>query len=206
MLLGAGRDLCRDHDQQEHDQQGRQPVLAAVGVEAIGVDRVARPDPPQRQEHQHEVQELLRRDVAVVRFAQDLAGVAAGRRRKSGRRTAPARSRAGAGRNISGPSRGHHRPSNPAMHCEVACPRAGAGSQPIGEGVPRVDNLEQAVRRSCRLRFHAWCESRRLHPASRKSSRSTSGDSSSFFPAGGAAAFGFHGANIDTCITMQVFA
>ena len=53
-------------------------MLAAVGVEAIGVDRVARPDPPQRQEHQHEVQELLRRDVAVVRLAQDLAGVVQG--------------------------------------------------------------------------------------------------------------------------------
>jgi hypothetical protein len=72
MVLGAGRDLRRDHDQQEHDQQGRQPVLAAVGVEAIGVDRVARPDPPQRQEQQHELQHLLRRDVAAVRLAQDL--------------------------------------------------------------------------------------------------------------------------------------
>jgi hypothetical protein len=53
-------------------------VLAAVGVESIGVDRVARPDPPQRQEDQDEVQELLRRDVAVVRLAQDFAGVTQG--------------------------------------------------------------------------------------------------------------------------------
>ena len=131
MLLGARRDLCRDHDQQEHDQQGREPVLAVVGVEAIGVDRVARPDPPQRQEHQYEVQELLRRDVAVVRFAQDVAGVAQG----DDENQVEEQLEPGCAPVVSKyrvPSRDHHRPSSPceAINGDQPRPSPAIGSGP----------------------------------------------------------------------------
>jgi hypothetical protein len=50
-------------------------MLAVIRVEAVGIDRVAGPDPPQGDENQDEFPELERVNVTLVRVAQDVCDV-----------------------------------------------------------------------------------------------------------------------------------
>jgi hypothetical protein len=50
-------------------------MLPVIRVEAVGIHRVAGPDPPQGYENKHEFPELERVEVTLVRVAQDMRDV-----------------------------------------------------------------------------------------------------------------------------------
>ena len=54
-----------EHGNAEHPEQGEQPVGKVVRVEAVGVERVARPRPPDRHEEAEELEEAHRRGLGA---------------------------------------------------------------------------------------------------------------------------------------------
>src|SRR5690349_17224535 len=50
-------------------------MLPVIGIEAVGIHRVACPNPPQRYENQDEFPELERVEMTLVRVAQDMRNI-----------------------------------------------------------------------------------------------------------------------------------
>lgn len=65
-----GSEESRHGDDEEHDQEAYQAVLLAIGVVAVGKERVRRPDPPDRNELEGEDEGVPRVEVAVVNVRQ----------------------------------------------------------------------------------------------------------------------------------------